>query len=127
MKKLLIMALAASLAGLIRADEFVRVVKPIPAETNAVVSVAFRGSVTPVAFRLLGDACTNTTVQVDLVSYTVGYRTVTPLVASTNSTGAAIAISATGYAKTAYPGDQIVVTVANTRKETGAIVVYGKK
>ncbi len=127
MKKFLFATCALALAFAAQAEEFTRIVKPIPAETNAVVGVSFRGAVAPVAFRILGDAGTNATVKADLVSYTAGYRTVTPLVASTNVAGAAVSISASGFDKTAYPGDQVVLTIANPRKETGAVVVYGKR
>lgn len=109
------------------ADEYVRVVKPVPAETNAIVRVSFDTAVTPVAFRILGDAGTNTTASVALVSSTAGYQVETPLVTDVTITNAAVAISASGYAQTAYKGDYIEVTVANATKDRGAVVIYAKK
>lgn len=127
MKKLLIMALVASLAGLIRADEFVRVVKPIPAESNAVVKVSFRQAVTPVAFRVIGEAAGTNTVEAAIVSYAVGYQSSTALVASQDTVATNVTISATGFANVVYPGDWLEFKLPNLYRRAGAIIVYGKK
>jgi hypothetical protein len=128
MRKFAFLAVALAFASVASATEYVRVVKPIPAETNVTVTAAFGTAAAPVAFRVLGDAGTNATVSVSLVSNTLGYETSTALVASTNvASNAAVTISASGYAQTAYPGDQIAVTIANPRRETGAVVVWAQK
>ncbi len=127
MKKLLIMALVASLAGLVRADEFVRVVKPIPAESNAVVKVSFRQAVTPVAFRVIGEAAGTNTVEAAIVSYAVGHETRTALVAPLATAATNVVISATGYANAVYPGDWLEFKLPNLYRRAGAIIVYAKK
>lgn len=125
MKKLLIMALVAALAGIVRADEYVRVVKPIPAESNAVVKVSFGQAVTPVAFRVVGEAAGTNTVEAAIVSYAAGYESTTALVAPLETASTNVAISATGFANVVYPGDWIEFKLPNLYRRPG--VVYAKK
>ncbi len=127
MKKLFAMALAATLASAVTADEFVRVVKPIPAESNAVVKVSFRQAVTPVAFRVIGEAAGTNTVEAAIVSYAIGYQSSTALVASQDTVATNVAISASGFANVVYPGDWIEFKLTNLYRRPGAVVVYAKK